>query len=79
LVGLSAGLNASENDFVPLPGIEMIPNTHTDRICNYFVHFVNGIGPVVFSNSETKLGVPTLLMPKPATIFQPQNPFPERK
>lgn len=52
---------------MPLPGIETIPNIHTVRIFNYFVLFVSGIGPVAFSNSETKLRVPTLLMPKPAT------------
>jgi len=51
---------------LPLPGIETIPNIHRVRIFNYFVLFFSGIGPVVFSNSETKLRVPTLLMPKPA-------------
>jgi hypothetical protein len=52
-----------------LPGIGTIPNIHMARIFNYFVLFVSGTGPVAFSNSETKLRVPTLLMPKPATTI----------
>jgi hypothetical protein len=49
--------------------IHTIPNIHTGRICNYFVLFVNGIGPVAFSNSETKLTIPTLLMPELTITF----------
>jgi hypothetical protein len=52
-----------------LPGIGTIPNIHMFRIFNYFVLFLSGTGPVALSSSETKLRVPALLTPKPATTI----------
>lgn len=70
LVGLRAGLHASKKWTTFCPCRESTRyQIYTVRIFNYFVLFVKGIGPVAFSNSETKLRVPTLLMPKPAITY----------
>ena len=68
LVGLRAGLDAANKrkTFCPCRELKRY-QIYTVRIFNDFVLFVNGIGPVAFSNSKAKLRVPTLLMPKPAT------------
>lgn len=67
LVGLAAGLDASENTLSPLPGLQMILNAQAIRICNYFVLFVNGGDDVAFLSSETELEAQARLMPRPAT------------
>jgi hypothetical protein len=72
LVGLREGLDASKKRTTFCPCRESKRyQIYTVRIFNYFVLFVNGIGPVEFFNSKTKLRVPTLLMPKPATTTSP--------
>jgi hypothetical protein len=78
LVGLRDGLYTSKKSTTFCPCRESKRyQIYTARIFNYFVLFVNGIGPVAFSSSKTKLRVPTLLMPKARchNLFRPHNHF----